>query len=610
MKKGIFFAVIACMLMGCHSDIDLGNVDTRSQLDVGVALPVGSIHFTLEDLLGKVDKLYLDTLDHKGVITWRDTFPDGRSYHKLDLKDRISTKTFPLDVYAQLASYATGGVVYGTGMPITLTFDMPLTLNKINDILGDERLDSAYIDEASFITTLSTSNFDIEWDWIEEVKLDLGAQITRPKGHEMVVHRVGDPGTGFNRKMETSVDNFTLCMMKDRTKAPGNMNILQSTTFKVYLTIRIPVGESVMISNTPGMESKLDYDLSVKFIKYKAIWGFFKPSSDMFAEVLTPIGDSWKSIGFIKNGNMPFSEPYIKVDIETQIAGIMRIDSCYVFSENADGERTYAEFFADHQIINRNIVLQGTFLDPHTSPIGASTTLFTEFDKTSIGGRIDRLFGKLPENVGYKFKVDFDTDRSPQVRMTPDDSININAICTLPMIFHNGAYFCYNDTTHNVNLSQFTLDSLLGHSNLVDTIHSSDLKMFMQATNDMPVSVSLKMRCLDEKDNVIMDPTTGKPFILFEQDSTRIESAKYTPEHWDRPDKVTETALIASLDKKRMDLLPKVKTLVYIATVDDKSMQEAYSAGYHELPLRGEKGLTIRLGLTANVDAILKFDKK
>lgn len=615
----LLFALFAMVSVGaltsCRSKMDLENIDAKAEVELGLALPVGSLHVTIADLIGNVNDIYIDSIDHEGVLTWRDTFPDGRSFHKVDLADKISTKDFALDVYDKLSQYATGGTVYGADIPVDLNFDMPLKLTGINDALGNERMDSAQILEASFFSTLTTQNFDIQWDWIEKVTLDLGAQIDRPDGNIMTVYDKSKGDTGnFGSAIKTAIDNFTLCMMKNRNLNPKtdydkySGNVLDTTTFKVCLTIKIPMGESVTISSG----SKLNYNLSVNFITYKAIWGFFKPSSDMFAEVLTPVGESWRGSGFFKDSYLPFSDPKIKVDINTKIAGNLRISNCYVFGEDKDGNRIDALFNGQKILpeVTLSSDIPGVFLDPYTSEIGDSVTLWALFNKDQDKGQIDRLFGNLPENIGYKFEVSFDMQKTPQVRLTPDDSININAICTLPMIFHDGVYFRYSDTTENVNLSQFTIDSLVKSVNVIDTLKSSELKVILHANNDMPVSIALSMRCLDENGKVIMDPiNTSEPFYLFQNDTTRLEAGDYTitAEGGWFLNKATETVMIASMNQARLNMLPKVKSIVYSAVLDDQSMKEAYAKGYNNLSLRAERGFTIKIGISAQVDAVLDF---
>lgn len=596
------------LLAGCHSKIDLDNVDSTTEVDLGLAMPIGYFHLTMADIIGDVDKLYIDS---NGVIAWRDTFFDGRSYHPVDLAERITTDDFPLEVYDQLAQYATGTTVYGAGIPITLDFDLPLKLNKINDVLGDERLDSAQILTASFYTSLSTSNFNIQWDWIEKVTLDLGEQIDRKGGNTMVVYDkyAGDTG-GFNQKIKTDVDDFTLILMKDRNLNPKKdyekyaTNVVDQTNFKVHLTFNIPVGQSVTINTN----SKLTYDLTVNFIKYKAIWGFFKPSDDMFTEEVRNLADSWGSTGFMKEGHLPFSRPEIKVNITTELAGVLRIDNCYLFAADNLGNRKYALFNGSK--ILYSVPLFGKPLDPYTSNIGDSTTFWTLFNRDMDKGQIDQLFGKMPDSLGYKFEVSFDMPKSPQVRLTPDDSIEINAICTLPMIFHDSVFFQYKDTSNNVNLSQYTIDSLLASSSTVDTVKTSDVRLVLQGINDMPICLALTLRCLDENGQVVMDASNpSKPFQLFDQDTIRIEAGDYkiTPEGGWVLNRPTTTTFIGNLTKNKINQFPSIKSIVYYATIDDRAMRQAHSKGYNNLNLRGERGVNIKMGLTTNINAILKF---
>ena len=602
------------MLASCHSDIDLQNVDKKAELQMGLALPIGSIHASLIDFVGggKVENLYVEN----GMLTWRDTFPDGRRYHSIELASKISTNKFPLDVYQQLsdAGLIYGGMVMGTGTPITLDFDMPLTLNGINDALGNERLDSAYITEASFFSTITTNNFPLEWEWIDSVTLDLGNQVTRKRGKIMKVYErpTGTVPDLYNTAIPTNIDDFILCMMKDPTKDPGAGNYVNQATFTAHMTFTIPAGTNVPVASG----SKFDYNLSVQFINYSAVWGYFKPSSDMFVEVKTPVGERMGSLSFLQSGYYPFSDPHIKVDIETFIAGNMRIDSCYVFAQDKAGNRTYAEF--NGQRLYRDVTLYsdlpGTFLDPHASPIGDSVLLWTEFTKDPKLGHIDRLFGTIPDSLGYKFKVDFDLQRSPQVRMLPApyDSIKINAICTLPLQFNKGLYIDYNDTINNVKLTQYSLDSMMAGSNVIDTIKSTDITLFMTAYNDIHATIRGVMRCYDEKGNMVMDPSDkGKPFLLFPQDTLLFDAPKFELKSniWEMT-APGQNVLTAKLNKQQVDALPSIKRIIFKGVIDDRSLQYTFEKGDNKVvKFTDDQGLNIQLGLTTQADVILNLGK-
>ena len=595
------------LLSGCHSDIDLQNVDKTAELKMGLTLPVGSIHASLTDFIGggKVENLYVEN----GMLTWRDTFPDGRKYHTVELADKISTDQFPLNVYEQLNAMGLiyGGYVTGDGNPITLDFDMPLKLNGINDALGNERLDSTHITDASFFSTIRAKDFPLKWEWIEKVTLDLGDQVSRPAGNHMTVYTrpAGSVTDMYNTAIPTDIDNFTLCMMKDPKQAPGITNILDKASFKAHMTFTIPNGQSVPVSSS----SEFEYELGVKFITYSAIWGYFKPSNDMFAEVLTPVGESMKSLSFLRTGNYPFSDPHIKVDIHTQIAGNMRIDSCYVFSQDEQGNRIYADF--NGKQIYRDVVLYGDFLDPHTSAITDSAMLWTEFTKDPEKGHIDRLFGKIPDSLGYKFKVDFDIQRSPQVRMTPDAKININAICTLPLIFNKGLYIDYKDTIRNVNLSQYSIDSLTASAKIIDSLKTTDVTLYMTGYNDIHADIRGVMRCYDKEGKMIMDPDDkSKPFLLFPQDSLLFTAPtfEFKSNSWEMT-KPSESVVTAKLNKQQLNLLPTVDHIIFTGIIDDNSLAYTFEKGDNKVvKFTDDQGLIIKLGLTTQAEVVLNLN--
>ena len=97
--RAVMALTMASLLMaGCHSDIDFNNIDGKAEVDMGLVLPVGSIKASLKDVLGKVPNIYIDSLDNRGVITWKDTFIIDRNYHKVDLTKYISSGDFSLDV--------------------------------------------------------------------------------------------------------------------------------------------------------------------------------------------------------------------------------------------------------------------------------------------------------------------------------------------------------------------------------------------------------------------------------------------------------------------------------------------------------------------------------
>ena len=157
MKKVIYVLLLGCALMGCRSKIDLAGIDTTSEIQMGLALPVGSMHMSVRDFIGGVQNLYVDTSNtlNKGVLTWKFDTLIARDYHNVHLEEYLSSTTLHLKVYDKLGDYiGSDGKITTGATPVTITLDFPLTL-KLKGInnpgnLSKERLDSAFIETANF----------------------------------------------------------------------------------------------------------------------------------------------------------------------------------------------------------------------------------------------------------------------------------------------------------------------------------------------------------------------------------------------------------------------------------------------------------------------------
>ena len=625
MKLKHFYAILTVLLggllAGCHSDINFDNIDPKAELNMGVALPVGSIHFTIGDFFGTgFGNFYIDSIgDNKDVITWKDTFVIAKNFHQVDLAQYISKKQMTLNFYDEIKKQypliPEGMVipVTGNGIPVEIPFEIPLKLTGINDpaTVSSERLDRARIEMASFSSVLKTINMsDFKWEWLDNVRMYLGTQIHRDENDTVVIYdKNRDSFGGFNEEIPTNVDNFTINLLKDGITG----QVVDSCNFKIFVTFTIPTGETMMVNQNSGF----DYALGVRFIDYTAIWGKFARSTDMYDENVVDLSGSWEGVDFISKSKVPFADPRIQMNIVTKVAGAMKINGDYLYSIDTEGVKHEASFKRGNQTY-KNFPHQfedGEFLDPQTSAIGDSTTnMILKFDKSPENGHIDELFKNMPQQLGYKFGVDFnyeyqrpDNTRIDQIRITPNTSVRIEAICTLPMDFGQGVFLEYSDTIRDLDLSQIRIDSLLGTA---AKLNESEIHAILKAENDIPLDVNMYLRCLDEKGNIIMDPIDSTmPFIFFEQDTLRLKAPTYAKNADGKwvPQASGETTILASLNTQQLNLIPQVKKIVYSFTIDDKSMKEAYDNGMTDVRLTSKQGLTLSVGLTAQIDAILDF---
>ena len=84
LSLGMVCSLIA--MQSCDAGVDLQNIDTTASVEAALAVPVGSIRATIGNFVGRNSGgLYIDTLENRGVLTFRDTFGVRNEFHKLDL---------------------------------------------------------------------------------------------------------------------------------------------------------------------------------------------------------------------------------------------------------------------------------------------------------------------------------------------------------------------------------------------------------------------------------------------------------------------------------------------------------------------------------------------
>ena len=623
-KLRIFFAfaLAGCVMAGCKSQIDFDNIDGQAEVDMGVVLPVGSISFTIKDLLPTSADIYFDSLGDKGpdklergVLVLKAHKEMTRPYHDLDLSKYITEKQFSLPVGEKLSGYMLpGNLIPGTGVTMPIEFDVNLKLTDINTDEAFERLDSALIDSASFSSNIGLSNFDdLKWEYIESIDIDLGDRFIRKGGPVARVYTKGDPGD-FGQTIPMKIYNFTLQMMKNTNLDPNKQsdknkyranNVYNECNLKITFNINIPSGTTIHVPDNAA----ITYGLGVQFINYTAIWGMFDASDQMRDQDLIELGDLFGGIGFLSDAELPFADPRIKVNIITTVAGAITLYADSLYTIDRDGSRHDATFKG---LRSRKVSWQnGEFLDPYSSQIGDSTSnLNILFDKDPERGCVDKLFARTPKSLGYGWHILFDDNETPQIRICRNTNIRMESEAVLPMVFNEGVKVVMKDTIRDIDLSQANIDSLLNDVDLVDTLKATDLKLFLTLENTIPLTMKAKFRCFDKDGKEIMvEDENGnlKPLQLFEKDTVIINPPQMTYANATWVATPTKQAVLATVDKKMLNQLPKIKSIEYSVWIDDESLDYAYKSGNFNVKITDDAKVKVHIGLTAHVDAILNF---
>ena len=600
---GIVYSTV--VMQSCVADVDLNNIDTTASVKATLATPIGSIKASIGDFFG--DGEFGIYVNQNHVLTFRDTFSITRKFHNVDLKQSFSDKTIPMDVYEKLSNnslLSDGKITGNSNIQIPLTFPFTLELDSINHDENHQRLDSALIRNARFVSRISLNGgLPLEWEWIDKVTLTLGETFSRPQGNTLTIYTRGD-GYGFDQDIEINVDQFIINLMKnknlnpekDQDKYSGNVINTCDMTITMFVTVPSSAGQ-ILIPSTAGFK----YYVAVEFIDYEAIWGMFKPSSDMSGADEISIAEMWSGWDSFKQMRLPFADPSVDLYITTQIAGAMELTGDYLYVSDNQGKSVYATFDDKDSKLFYKPFRPDEYL-PLTSAIGDSTTVHVVFDKDVYRGQIDRLFTIHPENIGYKFLIDFNRQKTPQIRITDNTDLKIDAVCNLPLQFNQGVSLAYSDTIRDLDLSGLSVDSLLGSIEVIDTLEKAILTLALKIENAIPLQFKGEFSFLDENGEV-----------LLHADSIVIPAPKHefdaNNNHWNA---TSETyAELITIDKENAETLSKVRDIAFNISMDDESLQYIYeqdTQGEFNVELTEYETLQITIGVGADMEAILNLN--
>ncbi len=613
-----FAAWVGCLALlllgGCKADVNLNDIDTKTQLDLGVALPIGSMSATIGDFLDMedgIEGLYIDSLENRGILTFKDTFSVERKFHQVDLSQYISKTTSSMNVYDKLEELPImydHQIMGNDDYPITFDFPLTLRLSGINNDEDYERLDSILVTDATFVCTVGRTDLPLQWEWINSITLDLGQEFSRDGGRTIEVYRKGD-GYGYDKEIPIEISQFSLNLMKNNHPSSWEgyfRNVKDTCGFVIHINCTVPTSAGVI---TIPETAAFNYSLALQLLDYAAIWGMFKPSSQMTYHDTIDIAESWDMWRYIKRATLPFAEPVVDVDVTTQLAGALQLQGDFLFVANEDyTEQRFASF--DGQKTYYRTFHKGEYL-PISSQIGDSVTMRVKFDKDPSRGHLDQLFDIRPYLVGYRFTIDFNRQEEPQIRITPNTGVAVDAIATLPLIFNEGTALTYADTLPEVDLKAMTLDSLLASIDAitVDTVRTSDLKLLVKVQNTIPLQIKAVLLALDENNQVIMDPDEPtQPLRLTTQDTIRIAAPKVEYTGGQFVATASETTEVLTVSKARFDVFERIKSIQYEASIDDESLQNAFDLGNYKVRIAEDNKVTIQIGIAAYLDATFDFN--
>ncbi len=627
--------VCSLLLSGCKAKVDLENIDPSAEVKLGMALPVATASVTLGDFMGDdkllnqiqvgtgTDKTVGENGVDKGVLFFRNESESDKDYHKIDLKHYLQDVTSTFKIADKFS-----GTSIPAGTTTKLVFPLNMKLVGINDDFGEERLDKMSIESANFISKINVTNLNIKKEDIEKVEIVLyGKERTRsgktlsemtqgyfektghsPLSDDYVFEVKGFNKVGFGKDIPIEIDKFDVIMMKEyketfKSRREGNENVTRDLGFDFVFYLK-PSTAITINSN-----SAFEYQFIIDFLDYSALYGFFNPSNlmrDKKTDTISNIFEEWSSI---KNLKLALAKPRIDLDITTAIAAPLMVNVTSLSVSNEKGENRNASFNEAGTQYEKQYPFYQTLSinDPFDKTVTNSFFLNEETDR----GNLDYLFLIQPDYMHWDYGLEIQQNGDAvQHRLTDNTMVHTKTTVTIPFQFLKGMILDYTDTTE-IDWAGMSLDSLTSNIEYIDSIGTSNAKVRLKVDNTIPLDVCLRFEFLDDKDKPIdmsgleitIDGTAVGDSIIIKA-ATNIESSGNVA-NVNGEQVATSTKIWMNLSADQFNKITQAKKMKYTASINTSDQS------FHDnkwVNVRNVSGLSLQLGVAADVDAFLRLD--
>ena len=571
----------------CKEDIDLANVDPQIQLDMGLALPLGTVETTLDYFLGTSDfgpdVLTYSPLDSMLILHY-DTSVVW-DFHNIDLSEYTT--------WDEQVSYVVDGISNGEidktdfdyqeqipfpATQTTLEFLNEVSLENFNVDLDYEEIDSVHMTLASFRLRVDVENFDLEWSEVSNVRVKFTDPSLRFDDGTME-KILPIEGKGFGQDMTVSLYDFMIIPQK-------NQETGSFENIRFFICIDVNTRTEKMLSKNSMVKFGCGFD----FLDYDVLFGVFEPKKAAYEHQRDTMS-KYFAIDRLDGINLPFSDPKVDLVVSTSTVGLpsrIIIDSIYV--ENGEGERGLLSYDGE---------TTKSYDVPYITSPWVNQTASTDVLHLGKGeeyGNLDHLFQVIPKYFGYSYRIRVDRDlldelqdrHAPFIKANANYQMNLKA--ELPLKFYPGVNVTYKDTVQTTMAESLKLDSLLSGVAMLDSLKTGELLLRLVIENNIPFDIKVKLRFLNDYDEVV--PIGG----LY--DGGQNDSIMFSAMENNVP---TQQAVNIDLDEEDVRAFENVTQIIYDFYLGDNTQEAAFYAS---------SGFKLHVGLAGKVEAIINLGKE
>lgn len=571
----------------CKEDIDLANVDPQIQLDMGLALPLGTVETTLDYFLGTSDfgpdVLTYSPLDSMLILHY-DTSVVW-DFHNIDLSEYTT--------WDEQVSYVVDGISNGEidktdfdyqeqipfpATQTTLEFLNEVSLENFNVDLDYEEIDSVHMTLASFRLRVDVENFDLEWSEVSNVRVKFTDPSLRFDDGTME-KILPIEGKGFGQDMTVSLYDFMIIPQK-------NQETGSFENIRFFICIDVNTRTEKMLSKNSMVKFGCGFD----FLDYDVLFGVFEPKKAAYEHQRDTMS-KYFAIDRLDGINLPFSDPKVDLVVSTSTVGLpsrIIIDSIYV--ENGEGERGLLSYDGE---------TTKSYDVPYITSPWVNQTASTDVLHLGKGeeyGNLDHLFQVIPKYFGYSYRIRVDRDlldelkdrHTPFIKANANYQMNLKA--EMPLKFYPGVNVTYKDTVQTTMAESLKLDSLLSGVTMLDSLKTGELLLRLVIENNIPFDIKVKLRFLNDYDEVV--PIGG----LY--DGGQNDSIMFSAMENNVP---TQQVVNIDLDEEDVRAFENVTQIIYDFYLGDNTQEAAFYAS---------SGFKLHVGLAGKVEAIINLGKE
>lgn len=571
----------------CKEDIDLANVDPQIQLDMGLALPLGTVETTLDYFLGTSDfgpdVLTYSPLDSMLILHY-DTSVVW-DFHNIDLSEYTT--------WDEQVSYVVDGISNGEidktdfdyqeqipfpATQTTLEFLNEVSLENFNVDLDYEEIDSVHMTLASFRLRVDVENFDLEWSEVSNVRVKFTDPSLRFDDGTME-KILPIEGKGFGQDMTVSLYDFMIIPQK-------NQETGSFENIRFFICIDVNTRTEKMLSKNSMVKFGCGFD----FLDYDVLFGVFEPKKAAYEHQRDTMS-KYFAIDRLDGINLPFSDPKVDLVVSTSTVGLpsrIIIDSIYV--ENGEGKRGLLSYDGE---------TTKSYDVPYITSPWVNQTASTDVLHLGKGeeyGNLDHLFQVIPKYFGYSYRIRVDRDlldelkdrHTPFIKANANYQMNLKA--ELPLKFYPGVNVTYKDTVQTTMAESLKLDSLLSGVAMLDSLKTGELLLRLVIENNIPFDIKVKLRFLNDYDEVV--PIGG----LY--DGGQNDSIMFSAMENNVP---TQQVVNIDLDEEDVRAFENVTQIIYDFYLGDNTQEAAFYAS---------SGFKLHVGLAGKVEAIINLGKE